>query len=288
MGFSSIDDLVSEITVNGKFYRSIFAKISTNAATSAASRWHSTFAWTGNPGPGAYSGTAGAATPLSSTSAGALLLDAAVTPDTRHLLNMTMYTPTTTMCPATAILCDFLMYYPTLSVAATAGSALANTATLPRYTDGVGVMAFAEVAGTLLGAAAPVLTIAYTCAADSARSGTLTAPAASLPLSALFATSSSHWLPFPTATPPVTGVKAIGSYTVATTTTGGVALVLVKPLAAPMPILALNVASERDYLVQLPSLPRIYDGACLGYVVMVGGIMIAAASLCGCIEMGYG
>lgn len=284
MGFSSIDDLITEITTNGKFYRSNFQKISTNAAASAAGRWHGTFSYTGVPATGGFSGTAGVAVAMNKDSPGALFLNGSVSPDTRHLLNIGAFTPST-MPPATLILCDFLLYYPSCVVTGTP-TTLDNTITLPRYTDGVGVYCFVEVQA-LLGATMPALTLTFRDQGDVARTGLLTAPVASAPISTCFASFGGLWLPFPNVSPVVTGVKKIDSYTLATGTTGTVAFVLAKPLAT-IPILAVNVASERDYLMQLPSLPRVYDNACLGFVMVVGGAMVASANLSGYLEMGWG
>ena len=112
-GFSSLDDLVTEITTNGKFSSMFFQKTFANGATSAAGRWHETFSGTGIPAAGTFSGTAGVATQMNRSTVGALDIGANVSTDLRSLLTMQMFTPSTTMVPAVVILCDFLLYYPT-------------------------------------------------------------------------------------------------------------------------------------------------------------------------------
>lgn len=284
MGFSSVDDLVNEITTNGKFWRSTFQKTSSNATTSAAGRAHSYFTATGVPGPGTYSGTAGVATQMTSNTSGALTMSpSSVTPDTRHLLTMNAYTPSTVTTPATLILCDFLLYYPACVVTGTA-TTLDNTATLPRYTDGIGVQCFVEVQ-TALGAASPALTLNYRDTDNNDQNGlALTSPANSAPISTIFQNSGGVFLPIAAGD---RGVKRINSYTLASGTTGTVAFVLAKPLAE-IPLLAANTASERDFLSQLPSLPQIQDGACLGFIAVIGGAMTASQTIMGKIEMGWG
>lgn len=284
MGFSSVDDLVNEITTNGKFWRSTFQKTSSNATTSAAGRAHSYFTATGVPGPGTYSGTAGVATQMTSNTSGALTMSpSSVTPDTRHLLTMNAYTPSTVTTPATLILCDFLLYYPACVVTGTA-TTLDNTATLPRYTDGIGVQCFVEVQ-TALGAASPALTLNYRDTDNNDQNGlALTSPANSAPISTIFQNSGGVFLPIAVGD---RGIKRINSYTLASGTTGTVAFVLVKPLAE-IPLLAANTASERDFLSQLPSLPQIQDGACLGFIAVIGGAMTASQTIMGKIEMGWG
>jgi hypothetical protein len=62
---------------------------------------------------------------------------------------------------------------------------------------------------------------------------------------------------------------------------------LVKPLFA-IPILAANTASERDLLVQLPSLPQVIDDAYLGWITLSGGALATSSLLGGMIGMGWG
>lgn len=284
MGFSSVDDLVNEITTNGKFWRSTFQKTSSNTGTSAAGRAHSYFTATGVPGPGTYSGTAGVATQMNSNTGGALVMSpSSVTPDTRHLLTMNAYTPSTVVTPAALILCDFLLYYPACVVTGTP-TTLDNTATLPRYTDGIGVQCFVEVQSNL-GAASPALTLNYRDTDNNDQNGlALTSPANSATISTIFQNNGGVFLPTAVGD---RGIKRINSYTLASGTTGTVAFVLVKPLAE-IPLLAANTASERDFLSQLPSLPQIQDGACLGFISVIGGAMTASQTIMGKIEMGWG
>lgn len=284
MGFSSVDDLVSEITTGGKFFRSTFQKTSINGATSAAGRWHSLAQGTGIPGPITYSGAAGTATVLNSSTNGALILNASgVSPDTRHILTMQALTPSTVVTPASLILCDFLLYYPACVVTG-AATTLTNTATLPRYTDGKGVMCIVETQ-TANGATQPALTLNYRDTADNDQAGlVMTSPVASTPIGSLYQYNGGCFLPLAAGD---TGVKRINSYTLATGTTGTVAFVLVKPICE-IPILAANTASERDFLSQLPSLPKIEEDACLGFIMLIGGAMTTLQTVMGKVEMGWG
>lgn len=285
MGFASIDDFVNEFTNNGKFYRQTFQKTSSNTATSAAGRVHSTFTFSGIPGAGSYSGTAGVATAMTSNTAGSLLIpsSSSVAPDTRHLTSVSAYTPSTTVAPATLLLCDLLLYYPSVVVTGTP-TTLNNTVTLPRYTDGKGVMCFVEVQ-TLHGAAAPALTLNYRDQNDSDfTAAAMTSPVNSATISTLYQNNGGFFLPL---NPASTGVKRINSYTLASGTTGTAAFVLCKPLAE-IPLLAANLASERDFLAQIPSLPEIEDGACLSWIILIGAAMTTAQTIMGKVEYGWG
>jgi hypothetical protein len=48
------------------------------------------------------------------------------------------------------------------------------------------------------------------------------------------------------------------------------------------------VAAERDLLNQLPSLPRVMDGACLVWLYFAGAATAAASNFYGGIEVGWG
>lgn len=283
-GFSSLDDLVTEITTNGKFSSMFFQKTFANGATSAAGRWHESFTATGIPTAGSFSGTAGVATQMTRSTTGALDIGADVSTDLRSLLTMQIYTASTTIAPAVVMLCDFLLYYPACVVTGTP-TTLDNTATLPRYTDGVGVKCIV-CTQTANGATQPALTLNYRDQSDNdaAAPFAMTSPVASAPISLLYAYNGTPFLPMNAGD---TGIKRINSYTLATGTTGTVAFVLVKPLAV-IPLLAANTASERDFLSQLPSLPRIQDNACLGFITLIGGAMTTAQSIQGVIGQGWG
>lgn len=74
------------------------------------------------------------------------------------------------------------------------------------------------------------------------------------------------------------GIKQVDKITMSTSRTSGcLNLMIVKPLAF-MPITTVGVAAERDFLNQLPSLPRIYDGACLHLAAYVGVASLPANS----------
>jgi hypothetical protein len=282
MGFSSIDALVAAVTA-GQNLKAFFQKSSNNAAGSAAGRWHDTLQWTGIPTAMSLGGTAGTAVQLTSATAGALPLNSAVSPNTRHLLNLAAWSPTATAPPATIILCDFLLIYPSLAVTG-APTTLTNGVALPRYTSGEGVMGVVTV-NSGLGAASPALTFTYTntVPTGSRVAAAHTSPVNSAPLSTCFLTDGS---PFIRLASGDTGIRSVQSYTLATGTTGTASLLLCKPLAT-IPLLAINTATERDFLYQLPSLPRIEDNACLGFLIQVGGALITGGILMGYADMAW-
>jgi hypothetical protein len=65
---------------------------------------------------------------------------------------------------------------------------------------------------------------------------------------------------------------------------GEYAVVLCKPLLT-MPITTLGVASERDLVNQVPSLPRIYDGACLTWLMYSGAATPINSAIAGHLDV---
>ena len=165
---------------------------------------------------------------------------------------------------------------------------------LPRYTNGAGLNAmFFNPASTALGAATPNLSLGYT---NSAQTGSRATPTV-LPVGKT-AASNSHIIytgatgagKYNYAVPRASGDSGIaqidtirnsisyvsGSYTVA----------LYKELAR-FPVTTLGVAAERDFLNQLPSLPRIYDGAALYFVVGSGAATPTNSAFSGHLDFVY-
>lgn len=148
---------------------------------------------------------------------------------------------------------------------------------LPRYTNGAGVQAiFFNSNATALGAATPNLSLGYTNSSQTTSRATPTV----LPVGKS-AASNSHII--------YTGATGSGKYNYMVPLQGGDAgiaevntiqnatsyvsgeysVALVKELGR-FPISTLGLASERNFLFEFPSLPRIYDGAALYFVVGSG------------------
>lgn len=159
---------------------------------------------------------------------------------------------------------------------------------LPRYTNGAGLNAiFFNPAATALGAATPNLSLNYTNSAQVASRATPTV----LPVGKT-AASNSHII--------YTGATGAGKYNYAVPrqagdsgisqidgirnatsyVSGSYTVALYKELAR-FPVTTLGVAAERDFLNQLPSLPRIYDGAALYFLVGSGAATPANSAFSG-------
>lgn len=203
-----------------------------------------------------------------------------VSPDTKHLVNIGCFTVAATGVPAVLMLVDMLGCYPRIATNDSSSQALNNTLTLPRYATGAGVRPFLSV-GAVPGANARTITLSYTNAASVAGRGL--AATVSAQASAIVGhiehsgTGANSYGPFLPLQGGDTGVQSVQSlkYSAASASAGTVDLILCKPIAT-IPLISQYTASERDLMNQVPSLPRIEDGACLNFILFTGAAMSAA------------
>jgi hypothetical protein len=149
---------------------------------------------------------------------------------------------------------------------------------LPRYTNGAGVQAiFFNPAATALGAATPNLSLGYTNSVQVASRATpivlpvgKTAASNSLIIytGATGAGKYNYQVPLQGGDAGIAQIDTIQNST--SYLSGTYSVAMVREIAR-LPVTTLGVASERDLLNQLPSLPRIYDGAAL-YWLWISGV----------------
>jgi hypothetical protein len=280
MGFSSMDDLVSEMS-GGKFLRTDFNKLTAAVGTQAAGTWYSLFQGTGSPAANTLFGTgtnaAFQAVSDSTAGNGGIGHGGNVSSDTKHILNASCFSAAATTMPAIFMLVDLLGFYNLTDFTTTSPQTLNNSVTLPRYTDGKGVQAFYTPA-VAHGAGTPTLSLGYTRAdtggTDTGRATPATLPTlnASAPIGqiAYSGTGAGKYGPFIPLQAGDQGIESVQNITFSSTRTAGTGtLALCKPLLT-LPMTTIGVAAERDLLNQVPSLPRVYDGACLGWLMYAG------------------
>lgn len=191
-------------------------------------------------------------------------------------MNASAFSAAATTAPCVLMLVDLLGFYRVTSTTTITAQTLNNTVTLPRYTTGAGVEAFMWANNaTPLGAGTPNLSINYTNSAGV--SGRVT-PAV-LPVGKTAANNGTilysgnaagKYGPFLPKQAGDAGVRSIESVTLsATYTSGEFSIGLCKPLLT-LPITTQGVACERDLMNQIPSLPRVYDGANLVWLLYSG------------------
>lgn len=293
MSFTSMDDIVSEIT-NGKFSRQDWNKI-TGAAAYTAGRWYDFSQLNGYPVANAYAGTALTwTTCTASTGNGTQIFGiqhgGTVSTDTQHIMNVAAVTAVATGVPGVLMLMDMQGYYPGISMNTLSAQTLLGTPTL-RYTNGAGVRAFLAITATS-GATAHNLSMSYTNQSGTAGKAlpvtvacTASAIVPHITHSGIAANNYGPFLPMASGD---TGIRSVQSVTLsAASGAGTAALVLARPLMS-LPISTVGVAAERDLLNQLPSLPRIYDDACLAWVYFAGAATGASTNFYGSIETAWG
>jgi hypothetical protein len=85
-----------------------------------------------------------------------------------------------------------------------------------------------------------------------------------------------------------TGVRSIDSINLsATMTSGSLVVVMAKPLLT-LPLTAVAVASERDLVNQLPSMPQIFDGANLQWLYYAGSATPINSAYYGSLDVAWG
>ena len=294
MGFSSVDDLVNEITTNGKFIRSDWNKI-TGASAYTAGRWYDLSGLAGTPVANAFAGSALAWTACDeSTGNGTQIFGLShggnVSTDTKHILKVAAVTAVATGVPAQLMLVDLQGYWPGISTASALAQNLTGTPS-PRYSNGEGCRLY-WVTTSASGATAHNISLSYTDSANN--TGNALPVTVSMTASAIVGhiahsgTAANNYGPFLPLANGDTGVKNVASVTFsASSGSGAGALCLARPLLT-LPLTTASVAAERDLLNQLPSLPRVYDGACLVWLYFAGAATAASTNFYGSAEFGWG
>ena len=293
-GFTSQDNLISAVTVDGKFYRTDWQKSTFATTAHTAGLWYSLFRGGGNPPADTILGTG--------TNLAFQALTDATTNATgiphggnvggyKHLLSAAAQTAAATTAPCVLMLVDLLGFYPVTTVTTAGAQTLNNTVTLPRYTDGAGVQAFVTPS-TVMGAATPNISIGYTNSVGTASRATpATLPigntAAAVTSIVYSGTGAGKYGPFMPLAAGDAGIKSVQSINLSASYVSGVLnLVLCKPLLT-LPITTLGVTAERDLVNQFASMPKVYDGACLAWLMLAGAATPVASPLSGHLEFGW-
>ena len=159
-------------------------------------------------------------------------------------------------------------------------------------THGAGVQAFLTPS-VALGAGTPNIQITYTDAAGNAGNTTPT----TLPISNASApigqieysgTGAGKFGPFIPLAAGDAGIRSVQQFSYNVTHTSGTTnLVLCRPLLT-LPMTTIGVAAERDLVNQLPSMPRVYDGACLTWLMYAGAATPVTSAFYGHLDFAWG
>lgn len=294
MGFSSHDDLITEITTNGKFFRNDWNKI-TGGAAYTAGRWYDFSGLAGSPVANAWPGTALTYVACdeatgNGTQIFGLRHGGNVSTDTKHALNVAAVTGVATGVPGVLMLIDMCGYWPGINMNLNTAQNLTGTPSL-RYTNGLGVRAYL-VPTVATGATAHNIAMSYTD--DAGNTGNTLPVTVACTASAIVGhithsgTAANNYGPFLPLANGDNGIRNVASVTIsAASGAGTAALVLARPILQ-IPLTTVSVLAERDLLNQLPSLPRIQDGACLTWLYFAGAATAASTNFYGSVEFGWG
>jgi hypothetical protein len=269
-GFSSYDDIINEVTVNGKGLDWNFFKI--GPTMEGAGVWGSHWYASGSPGAGSNP----AATPGTAydDDVGSIYF-ADTTTDQKHIL--TFGAAASQNC--TLMLYDRLVGVSGLSVASTGNKTVSSTG-LPRYTSSAAsvVEAWLEVTTATTTTAAIVSMNSYTNEGGTTgrAGGTVTFPATATDVRTMIK------MPLQAGDK---GVQDCSTINVATAASAGVVnFLLIRPLVF-LPLIA-NIWNERDCVLQFTSLPRVFDGASLAIAQLATAT--TATNVWGRINLAYG
>jgi hypothetical protein len=303
MGFASFDDFINETTVNGKFWRADWNKNALPTTAQTAGTWYDLSCGAGNPGSDtAYGGGTNLAFQAlddTSTTSPGIQHGGNVTPDTKHVVNVSGFSAAATTMPAVFMLVDRLGFYPITTTTLTTNQTLDNTTAFPsgRHSSGAGLRAYvvcsSGAATTAMGAGTPNISMTYTNQSGTAGKvtptvlpvGTTAAPKGSIVYSG---TGAGKYGPFMPLAAGDSGIRSVQNFQLSATYTSGVLnLVICRPLLT-LPMTTIGVAAERDLLNQVPSLPRIYDGANLAWLMYAGAATPVSSAFAGHIDVAWG
>ena len=293
MGFSSQDDLINEVTTNGKFQYDIRSK--TISTAQVAAFWTNLGVFSGSEPASTYAGTSLTFVPTDDTWAdGAWQHGGDVSTDTKHFLYAGANIVAAAGAPWFLMAVDQVGYVPITGTDVTGtGSRTINmtpiaatSAKVDRYPNGVGLRAFfsTEVAPTAGGPNMTVFTYTNT-AGTTGRTCPVTVGMAATPVIGAVPHSggaATRYAPFIPLAAGDTGIKDLENFTwtggTAYTGTGQMVLHLVKPLWG-IPLPASGIHQVADFVNALPSLCKIPDGACVQWMLMNTGATTANAPM---------
>lgn len=267
---------ISDAVSSGRIHIQRFFK---NAGVAGDTQWQDWSYASGQPAYDARIGDALAFTPTIATRNDAIYFPGIASGQERCLLNMGMYTTAggTGQLSVDFQLYDLLGIYPLIDGDSTDAQAMDNTSTLPRYTNGVGVQAIlVNHVAPVLSAGSPV-TINYVDADDVSRSTTVYTTSAGLgkasfSMDSAGVSTGQLYLPMDGR-----GVKSITDLTFTTAPGGLWAIYLVKPIdmitwqGGLAAVTQTSFSMQDNASMEAFNLPKIEDGAWLGYFYMPNG-----------------
>ena len=288
-GFSSYDDLITEMTA-GKRLVLPWQKNATTAGVAA--NWYSMWPVGGQPGSGPmFTGTDLTHQRTTDLTTGALYHGGNKSTDTKHLL-YSWVLASAGATPPIIMLVDMVGYYPLATGFSGALQTMVNTSGPDRYVSaGQSGLQAVLVNGALNGATVNINALLYVDQ-DGNAGAMPTVPTVAVTGAAVLptATLGARVLtiiggPFIPLAAGDCGMRSITSVTSSAAMTGLLAFLMVKPLMT-LPCTTALIPSERDLVMQIANLERVYDGACLAWLVFFP--VATGATLTGQVDVAWG
>ena len=293
----------------GRQYKTSWNK-AFSATTGVAATWYDTWTYGGMPSAGGWAGSLGTpvvpvGAPGASYTTGRISCGENVAGSgwNKHLFNAEFMTAAAaTAMPMYLMLVDIVAYYPGIVMTTTTAQTIntPNTSVLTRYTSGAGLMCYLTYSTTVTTPATSTFTMNYT---NSAGTGGRASPSqnisntagtgaiGALPLSGTLAVAGTYG-PFINLQSGDSGVKIPYQVTIGTTQASGVGVIVQCYPLACIPIVAgpgtTVVATARDFLFSMPTMPKIVDGACLNFLLYTSGAVVASTNLWGMLDFVWG
>lgn len=297
MGFSSQDDLIAQITNNGKFGTTICSK--TLPAAGVAGAWTDLGNAAGIPVAATYGAADLTFTATDDTwSEGALYTGGDVDPATKHFISAGAVAVAAAGAPWILMAVDEVGYVKLsgANVSSTGAKTVTMTAIgssaskVDRYANGEGLRMYMSASGTL-GANAPTCIVNYLDTGGAAGATTTFTSTASTTSGHIINTgaAANKYNPFLPLANGDTGVSDIVNVTWAGTAhaSGTVILHLVKPLWT-IPIPATGLYNKVDFVNALPSFHKIPDGANVRFILFQTGATTTGGTVLCDFDYAYG
>jgi hypothetical protein len=297
MGFTSQDDLITQLTVNGKGDSVVTTKTLSSAGTAGA--WTLLSGHAGYPPAATFTGADLTYVPTDDTwSEGTIYTGGDVDPATKHFTAAGAACVAAAGAPWYVMAIDLVGFVPlsgtnvsTTGTKTVTMTALANSGSKgDRYPNGEGLRLFVA-ADTALGANAPTCIINYLDTGGAAGATTTFTSTASMGVGQLLNTgaAANKYNPFLPLAAGDHGVSDIVSLVWAGTAhaSGTVIIGLCKPLWM-IPVPATGLYNKVDFVNALPSLRKIPDGANIQFLLFQTGATTSAGTINVDFDYAYG
>jgi hypothetical protein len=271
MGFNTYYDLARTVADGTNYHQQHFHRTGSPVILGQGG-WADLSMGPGNPKYNAYVGVQYEFTPMRGAGNFGIYTGPDSSTGKKYLTKVRLNSPSASLVPSTFVLCDYLGFYPLIDMDSVDEQVLDNTqASLPRYTNGIGVRAMLVCTTPQAPVASTLVYLKYTNQNnESNRLVTFNVFTSNVgQINCLGANGAAAitntCFPFIPLWGTDTGIRSIQSITVANPCAGFASLVLVMPLATFF-LREQNTPCEIDLPIQRQPIPTIYNSGYLQFV----------------------